>query len=337
MNHSFPVLVAGYPDPSYSIGYAADRSDPFPGGTGNCIQRRDQRKHLPGGLVPDHPHRGLVSDGIGQPGLHLNVRPSTTFTSADNATFNQTVTSSFQMTASGVPMHHFTTSSALPNGMTLSTSGLLSGTPTNYGTFPITVTATPVHASCGAQTQSFTLTVNPAAPRFTSGNAATATVGQAFSFPITMTGTPAPTVRISAGYLPASFHVTNTGNGTATLSGTPGGHTGGAYPITLTATNSSGTYSQNFTLTIDQAPLITSVSHISGPVGQPFTFTVTTSGYPAPAITHGSLPSLATMTDNGNGTATLKGYYLAGSQSFVIQANNGTAPAAHQTFTMSGT
>ncbi len=338
VNHSFPVLVAGYPDPSYSYtgtlptGVTLSPVAPATAYNGVLSGNTCQVGSFPITLTADSSVTGPASQAF-----TLNVRPSTTFTSADNATFNQTVTSSFQMTASGVPMHHFTTTSALPNGMTLSTSGLLSGTPTNYGTFPITVTATPVHASCGAQTQSFTLTVNPAAPRFTSGNAATATVGQAFSFPITMTGTPAPTVRISAGYLPASFHVTNTGNGTATLSGTPGGHTGGAYPITLTATNSSGTYSQNFTLTIDQAPLITSVGHISGPVGQPFTFTVTTSGYPAPAITHGTLPSLATMTDNGNGTATLKGYYLAGSQSFVIQANNGTAPAAHQTFTMSGT
>ncbi len=90
-------------------------------------------------------------------------------------------------------------------------------------------------------------------------------------------------------------------------------------------------------MTIDQAPVISSPNHTSGPVGQAFTFTITTTGYPAPAITHGTLPSLVTLTDNGNGTATLKGYYLAGSQSFVIQAANGTAPAAHQTFTMSGT
>ena len=337
VNGNFSVLVAGYPDPSYSYTGTLPTGVTLTPASGTAYNGTISGTTCQVGSFPITLTADSAVTGSASQSFDLTVLPSTTITSADNTTFNQTVTSSFQMTAAGVPMHHWTKTGALPNGVTLSTSGLLSGTPTTYGTYPITVTATPVHASCGAQTQSFTLTVLPAAPRFTSADATTATVGQAFSFPITMTGTPAPTVRISGGYLPANIRVTNTGNGNATLSGTPGAHTGGAYSITLTASNSSGTATQHFTLTIDQAPVITSAARISGPVGQHFTFTITTTGYPAPAITHGTLPSLVTLTDNGNGTATLKGYYLAGSQSFVIQANNGTAPAAHQTFTMSGT
>ncbi len=333
---NFSVLVAGYPDPSYSYTGTLPTGVTLTPTSGTAFNgtisgTTCQLGSFPITLTAD----SAVTGSASQP-FDLTVLPSTTFTSADSATFNQTVTSSFQMTASGVPMHHFTKTGTLPNGVTLSTSGLLSGTPTNYGTFPITVTATPVHASCGAQTQSFTLTVNPAAPRFTSAGAATATVGQAFSFPITMTGTPAPTVRISAGAAPPTIHVTNTGNGTATLSGTAAAHTGGVHTFTLTATSSSGTTSQTFTLTVDQAPVITSGDRISGPVGQAFAFTITTTGYPKPAITSTTLPALVTLTDNGNGTATLKGHYLAGSQSFTLTASNSTA-TAHQTFTMSGT
>jgi len=334
---NFEVDVAGYPDPSYSYTGTLPTGVTLSPATGTAPSGLISGTTCQTGSFPITLTATSAVTGSDSQSFTLNVLPSTTITSANNATFNQTVTGSFQMTATGVPMHHWTKTGALPNGVTLSTSGLLSGTPTNYGTFPITVTATPVNASCGAQTQSFTLTVNPAAPRFTSGNATTATVGQAFSFPITMTGTPAPTVRISGGAPPTGIHVTNTGPGTATLSGTPPAHSGGVYNLTLTATNSSGTFSQSFTLTIDQAPLITSSNHISGPVGQHFAFTITTTGYPKPAITSTPLPSLVTLTDNGNGTATLKGYYLAGSQHFTLTASNGTSPNATQVFTMSGT
>ncbi len=288
--NSFEVDVNGYPDPSYSYTGTLPTGVTLTPATGTAFTGSISGTACQTGSFPITLTATSAVTGSASQLFTLNVLPSTTITSANNATFNQTVTGSFQMTATGVPMHRWTKTGALPNGMTLSTSGLLSGTPTNYGTFPITVTATPVNASCGAQTQSFTLTVIPAAPRFASGNATTATVGQAFSFPITMTGTPAPTVRISAGAPPAGIHVTNTGPGTATLSGTPPAHSGGVYHLTLTATNSSGTFSQSFTLTVDQAPLITSSDHISGPVGQAFTFTITTTGYPKPAITSGTFP-----------------------------------------------
>ncbi len=57
----------------------------------------------------------------------------------------------------------WTTASTLPAGVTLSTAGELSGTPTETGSFPITATVTDdVDATDDV---SFTLTVNePAAP-----------------------------------------------------------------------------------------------------------------------------------------------------------------------------
>ena len=50
-------------------------------------------------------------------------------------------------------------------------------------------------------------------------------------------------------------------------------------------------------------------------VGSPFSFTVTTTGAPAAALTEtGALPSGITFTDNGNGTATIAGTAAAGSR-----------------------
>ena len=58
------------------------------------------------------------------------------------------------------------TSGSLPAGLTLSTAGVLSGTPTATGTFNFEITATDTFGSAGSfmQDPAFSITVNPAAP-----------------------------------------------------------------------------------------------------------------------------------------------------------------------------
>ncbi len=86
------------------------------------------------------------------------------------------------------------------------------------------------------------------------------------------------------------------------------------------------------------APQILSTSSTAATVGNPFSFTVTTSGSPTPSITEtGALPSGVTMVDNGNGTATLAGTSAdgtTGSYVVTVTANNGTLPNATQSFTL---
>lgn len=84
------------------------------------------------------------------------------------------------------------------------------------------------------------------APSITSTNTATATIGQAFSFPVTTTGYPAPAVT-KTGTLPSGITFNAA---TDTLSGTPKAGTVGSYPITITAKNSTGTVAQSFVLTV---------------------------------------------------------------------------------------
>src|SRR5207237_771814 len=98
------------------------------------------------------------------------------------------------------------------------------------------------------------------APAITSGNATTFVVGPAGTFSVTTTGVPAPALT-ETGTLPAGVTFVDNGNGTATLSGTPAANTGGTYPITVTASNSVGTAAtQTFTLTVNQAPALTSAN-----------------------------------------------------------------------------
>ena len=74
-------------------------------------------------------------------------------------------------------------------------------------------------------------------------------------------------------------------------------------------------------------------------MGQALTFTVTTSGFPAPTLTDGgaALPAGVSFHDNGNGTATLSGTPAAGSAGvypFTITAQNGISPNASESFTL---
>ena len=132
---------------------------------------------------------------------------------------------------------------------------------------------------------------------------------------------------------------TDNGNGTATLAGTPAAGTGGTYALTFTATNGVGSPTvQNFTLTVNQAPAITSATGTTFTVGVAGTFTVTTTGFPTP-VDHarGALPAGVTFTDNGNGTATLAGTPAAGTGGtypLTLTATNGVGSPASQSFTL---
>jgi len=271
----------------------------------------------------------------------LTVNEAPTITSANNTTFKVGTAGSFSVTASGYPAPTFSTASTLPSGVTLSSAGVLSGTPAagSGGTYSITLTASNGVTPNGSQ--SFTLTVSEA-PSITSASSTTFKVGTVGSFTVT-TGShyPASETLSKTGSLPSGVTFTDNGNGTATLAGTPVAGTGGSYPITISAANGvTPNASQSFTLTVNEAPSITSASSTSFTVGTAGTFTVTTgSHYPAAETLSktGSLPSGVTFTDNGNGTATIAGTPAAstgGSYPITITASNGISPDASQSFTL---
>jgi mono/diheme cytochrome c family protein len=118
-----------------------------------------------------------------------------TITSANNATFTVGQPGSFNVTATGTPaMFTYSVTGTLPTGVTFSTtSGNLSGTPTQAGTFPVTFGVS--NGVMPNASQGFTLTVNkanqsisftgPASQSISTGSvqvAATATSGLAVGF-----------------------------------------------------------------------------------------------------------------------------------------------------------
>jgi Putative Ig domain len=177
------------------------------------------------------------------------------------------------------------------------------------------------------------------APSFTSANSVIFPQGIRDTFTITTTGIPVPKITES-GHLPGGLKFVDNGDGTATLSGRPGGGNGllGDYALTFTASNGvSPAGTQNFTLTITRPPRITSVNNATFVVGTANTFTVTTrSTVPKSTLSFtGTLPGGVTFVPNNNGTATLSGTPAAGSEGvyfLTITATKGTPPDAVQPF-----
>jgi uncharacterized repeat protein (TIGR02543 family) len=128
-------------------------------------------------------------------------------------------------------------------------------------------------------------TRTPQAPVITSANSATFTAGTNRSFAVTTTGWPTPAITQTSGSLPAGLNFADNGNGTATLSGTPAAGTAGPYNLQFSATNSEGTDTQSFTLTVREAPTITTQpSNYAVVVGETASFTVVATGDPAPTF-----------------------------------------------------
>ncbi len=126
------------------------------------------------------------------------------------------------------------------------------------------------------------------------------------SFTVSSTGYPIPSL-IETGALPSGVTFVDNLDGTATLSGTPA--TSGVFSISVTAQNAIGSpATQTFTLTVNQAAVITSMNNTAFTPNAPNTFTVTTAGYPTPSLSEtGTLPGGVTFVDNNDGTGTLSG------------------------------
>ncbi|HEX8077424.1 MAG TPA: Ig-like domain repeat protein, partial [Chthoniobacterales bacterium] len=154
----------------------------------------------------------------------------------------------FTYTATGFPTPTFAVSSgALPHNLTLSTAGVISGTPDIGGVYTGTVKA--ANGIAPDATQNFSITINQP-PAITSANSTTFTAGTAATFNVTASGYPPPTISLTSGSLPSGVSF-NAG----VLSGTPAPNSYGTHPLTFTASNGIGSdATQNFTLVVNPAP-----------------------------------------------------------------------------------
>ncbi|MDH4453765.1 MAG: MBG domain-containing protein [Verrucomicrobiota bacterium] len=232
----------------------------------------------------------------------------------------------FAYTASGFPAPTFSHTGTLPPGLSLSSTGVISGTPTTAGTYSgIVVTAS--NGIGVAPTQTISITVDQI-PSITSAAPAAGIVGTAYTHTYAATGSPAPTYSLTAGALPGGLSVSTAG----VISGTP--NTAGTFTGTITSTNRAGSFPQAFSITINQAPTFTSSTPTnSGTFNTAYNFTCTASGFPAPSfsVAAGALPTGLSLSTSGviSGTPTAAGTYTG-----TLSASNGIGSAASQSFSI---
>jgi hypothetical protein len=293
------------------------------------------------GTAGRYPITITASNGAGSPAIQSFVltvssassAPAITSASSDTETFG--VPFSFMVDTTGYPAPKLTKTGVLPSGVTFVDGGngtaTISGTPAKsaIGVYSLTLTA---KSSAGTATQTFTLTVSKA-PTIKFIPTTIAHVGSTLNLTITTRGYTIPVVTES-GTLPRGLGFVDHGNGTATIAGTPAVGSGGAYAITITATNALGAATQSFTLKVNEAPAITSPATATATTGSAFFWQVAATGYPAPKLTKiGALPNGVTFSAaNGTFSGTPKAG-TTGTYPIIITATNGSG-AATQLFNL---
>ena len=157
-----------------------------------------------------------------------------------------------------------------------------------------------------------TAPVSNHAPTFTSTNPTAATSGTAFNYSITTNDVDGDTLIITAPTDPSWLTLTDNGDGTATLSGTPTNSNSGNNSVVLRVSDGTTTTDQSFTLDVsatNHAPAFTSTGPTSAIASTAFTYHITTSDSDndAVTITAPTKPPWLTFHDNGDGTASLSG------------------------------
>ena len=192
--------------------------------------------------------------------------PDITSAAPVNGTYNVAY-AGHQMTAIGSPTSTYSkTSGTLPPGLTLSSAGALTGTPTSPGLYTFTITA---DNGFGTDAETYTIHIPVPPPVLTAATFADAYVGEAYIAGTTWQGPQYHTIpstwlsaayavsgtdpfRVTVGNLPPGISL-NPNNGQ--FSGTP--TTSGTYTFTVTGTNSNLAASNPVTQTTTRQYTIT--------------------------------------------------------------------------------
>ena len=236
----------------------------------------------------------------------------------------------------------------LPGWLSLTDGGdgtaTLSGTPANDDVGSVGVTLTVIDVAGETGTQTFTIVVTPVndPPAFTSTPVTSGTQDVAYAYAITATDEESAPLTILATVRPAWLAFTDDGNGTASLSGTPGSADIGTHDVTLTVSDGVTTITQTFQIVVgdvNDAPEFTSTPITAATEDALYTYAIVTSDADAGAmltISQTVLPAWLTFTDNGDGTATLSGTPTnahVGSHPVTLGVSDGTLSAT-QMFTI---
>ena len=246
--------------------------------------------------------------------LTLTIQPALltiTTTSLPNAQVGVAYSQTLAATGGTGTYNWQLTAGTLPAGLTLSSSGAITGNPTTAApatalTFKVTDSGTPTPQT--ATSSGITLAVNPPGPAITTSSLPNGAVGISYSLTLAAQGGTLPYTWQLTGTLPAGLTFNNGAiTGTPTAAAT-------ATPLSFKLTDSSSpvqTATANLTLTIQPQLILTTSSLPAGTINVPYTTTLAATGGAGAYtwhLTSGTLPTgltLNTSTGQISGTPTV--------------------------------
>ncbi|MES2672321.1 MAG: putative Ig domain-containing protein [Pseudomonadota bacterium] len=253
----------------------------------------------------------------------ITLTPATLPGGTAGVAYTQTLT-----IAGGIAPYTVTLTGALPTGLTFNTATrTFSGTPTQAGTFNISVTATDSTGGTAATvTNNYILTIATPTLTLTPATVPAGTAGVAYTQTFVASGGIAPyAYTLSAGALPAGLTL----NAAGVLSGTP--TAAGTFNFSVTATDSTtgtpATVTIAYTLTLSAPTIVINPATLPGAVQSiAYSQTLVATGGTAPytfAISAGALPAGLTLnaaTGVLSGTPTVTGVF-----NFTVRATDALA------------
>ncbi|MGH8014919.1 MAG: putative Ig domain-containing protein, partial [Candidatus Zixiibacteriota bacterium] len=232
-----------------------------------------------------------------------------------NRSVNEGVNLNFNISATDVDGTTPTfTSSTLPSGATLNDNGngtaTLNWTPAflQSGVYPITFRATD---GTLVDTEIVQITVNnvPQAPVLAPIGNRSVNENVNLNFVISATDADGTTPTFNTSTLPTGATFVDNANGTATFNWTPDFTQSGTYNVTFRATDGTLLDTEIVQITVNnvnQPPVLATIGNRSVNEGANLNFNIsaTDGDGTVPSFTSSTLPSGATLNDNGNGTAT---------------------------------
>ncbi len=224
----------------------------------------------------------------------------------------------------GAPGYTWTTTGgALPSGLSLSSTGTISGTPTAAGTSNFTVKVT--DSASATATKALSVNVVSGLAITTSWRLSGGIVGASYSTTLAASGgTPGYTWAIASGALPSGLSLSTGG----TISGAP--TSAGTSNFTVQVTDSvAATTAKALSISVVQGLTITTPAQLpSGALGVQYSATLAANGG-TPAYTWamagGALPSGLNLSSNGTISGTPS---VAGSSSFTVRVTDSASATA---------
>ena len=283
-------------------------------------------------------HASNSSGNSGQATVSITVTaPTLSFTPSASTLPPATAGSAWSQTlsVSGGTAPYNWSASGLPPGITLSSGGILSGTPTTPGSYTFQITAADSNNASG--NINYTLTVNEALPVASNVSATFSANSSGNTVPLALSGGAATSIAV----------VTQPAHGSTTVSGitityTPAAGFSGSDSFTYSASNGSGTSAPaQVSLTVASHVLMLSPAAGALPVattGKSWTQTVTASGGTAPyTFSATGLPAGIILNSSSGelaGTPTTAGSYTIQLSASDSLGSNGKAS---YTLTVNGT